>query len=81
MLIREGERDLIAQHPAKSTSQIATTQLSQVTQRRAIALTCGPWSSAMVFDVLRGSHADRSYVEATAQRMSEFWVVVVREER
>ena len=23
----------------------------------------------------------RSYVETTAQRMSEFWVVVVREER
>jgi hypothetical protein len=38
MLILKRERHLIAQHPAKPTSQIAIPQLSQVTQHRAIAL-------------------------------------------
>ena len=42
MLILKRERHLIAQHPAKPTSQIAIPQLSQVAQHRAIALGKAP---------------------------------------
>jgi len=45
MLILKREHDLIAQHPAKPTPQIAIPQLSQVAQRRAIALSQIPVGS------------------------------------
>jgi hypothetical protein len=38
MLVLNCEHDLIAQHPAEPTPQIAIPQLSQLAQHRAIAL-------------------------------------------
>jgi hypothetical protein len=38
MLVQNCEHDVIAQHPAELTPQIATPQLSPLAQHRAIAL-------------------------------------------